>query len=87
LRSDRVIIFVGQNASGPVVGADVVQGTRVDQHAELFLDAGRPAHRLASPMDGVGYWPIRQGVSNGWTHCFGFQIDGTTFTETITGVG
>jgi len=85
LRSDRLIIFVGQNAAGPIVGSDVIKSARVDQRSELVLDAGHPPHRLGSPLDGVGYWPIRQGVSSGWSHCFGFQIDGPTFHETITG--
>jgi hypothetical protein len=82
LMSNRMAVFVGANSAGPVVGTDTAAGSKVTQRAELLLDAGHPPSR---GTNGYGVFPVRQGVSRGWVGCFGFQIDGPDFTETITG--
>ena len=80
MTTDRRVIFVGPYAGGPVIGTDTGPNTG-DQHTELVLD---PAHPEARDNNHYGYWHIRQGMSNGWVGCVGFQIDGPTFSETIT---
>jgi hypothetical protein len=82
LRSNRTIVFVGPYSAGTVFGMD---GDKV-QFPELHLDASHPPSHTVDPP-GFGLWPVTQGVANGWSHCFGFQIDGTGFTELITGNG
>lgn len=82
LMSNRKGVFVGTYSAGPVVGSDTRTGSQVTQRAELLLDAGHPPSRRSG---GYGFFPVRQGVSSGWVGCFGFQIDGPDFTETITG--
>jgi hypothetical protein len=82
LMSNRMAVFVGANSAGAVVGTDTAAGAKVSQRAELVLDAGHPPSRGAN---GYGVFPVRQGVSKGWLGCFGVQVDGPDFTETITG--
>jgi hypothetical protein len=81
LMSNRTVVFVGPNAAGPVVGTDTRAGSKVEQRAELVLDAGHPHSR---GTNGYGVFPVRQGLSLGWVGCVGFQIDGPDFTETVT---
>jgi hypothetical protein len=64
-----------------VVGTDTRAGSKVEQRAELVLDAGHPHSR---GTNGYGVFPVRQGLSLGWVGCVGFQIDGPDFTETVT---
>jgi hypothetical protein len=82
LMSDRNVVFVGAYSAGPVVGTDTQSGSRLSQRAEILLDAANPHARGSN---GYGEFPVRQGLSKGWVGCFGFQIDGPDFTETITG--
>jgi hypothetical protein len=79
LMSDRVTVFVGAYSAGSVVGTDTQAGGQVVQRSELAFDAAQPHSRVR----GYGYFPVRQGMSNGWVGCIGFQIDGPTFTETF----
>jgi hypothetical protein len=85
LMSDRHGVFVGPYAAGDVVGADTLNGKSVQQHAELILDASNPQAR--SDKNKWGLWAVQQGISLGWSHCVGIQIDGVGFTELITSVG
>jgi hypothetical protein len=82
LMSNRILVFVGADSAGPVVGTDTRAGSNGAQRAELLLDAGHPHARSSG---GYGYFPVRQGFSIGFVGCFGLQIDGPNFTETITG--
>jgi hypothetical protein len=84
LMSNRVGVFVGTYSAGAVIGTDTDtrSGSQIAQRAELLLDAGHPHSRTGA---GYGYFPVRQGLSSGWVGCYGFQIDGSNFTETITG--
>jgi hypothetical protein len=82
LKTNRIVVFVGEYSGGRVVGTDELAGSRFDQRAELVFDAGSPHQRGST---GFGFFQVRQGLSRGWVGCFGFQIDGPNFTETITG--
>ena len=83
MTSDRRTVFVGPHSYGPVIGTDSAPNTGA-QHTELLLDPGRPDTRTLSNSVSYGAWHIRQGMSTGWVGCVGFQIDGPTFSETIT---
>jgi hypothetical protein len=85
LMSDRHGVFVGPYAGGDVVGVDTLNGKSVQQHAELILDASHPQAR--SGNNKWGLWAVQQGISLGWSHCVGIQIDGVGFTEVITAAG
>jgi hypothetical protein len=50
---------------------------------QLVLDAGHPPARTANTSYGI--WHIRHLIKTGWSGCWGFQIDGSHFSETITG--
>ena len=50
---------------------------------ELALDASHPPSRNAAT--GYGIWHVRQQIAQGWSGCWGLQIDGSNFSETITG--
>ena len=80
MTTDRRVVFVGPYSGGPVIGTDTAPNVGA-QHAELVLD---PASPEARDNNHYGYWHIRQGMSNGWVGCVGFQIDGPNFSETIT---
>ena len=79
ITTDRRVVFVGPFAAGPVIGTEPNMG---EQHTELVLDAGKPPTHDTSNR--YSAWHIRQGMSNGWVGCVGFQIDGPGFSETIT---
>ena len=80
LRSDTIrVAFVGNYVSGPATGIDPVEGT---QYQEAVLDASHPPARLSN---GFGFWTVNQGLPKAASTCDGFQIDGTGFTEFITG--
>jgi hypothetical protein len=80
LRSDTIrVVFVGNYVTGPVIGNDAREGT---QYGEAVLDASKPPARLSN---GLGFWTVNQGLPKAASSCFGFQIDGTGFTEIITG--
>jgi hypothetical protein len=80
--SNRMLVFVGAYSAGAVVGTDTQAGSQLVQRAELVLDPRHPHSRVTG---GYGYFPVRQGVAIGWVGCYGFQIDGPDFTETLTG--
>ena len=82
LMSNRIVVFVGTNSAGTVVGTDTQAGSKITQRAELLLDAGHPHSRGTK---GYGVFPVRQGLSSGWAGCFGLQFDGPDFTQTFTG--
>jgi len=82
LMSNRILVFVGAYSAGAVVGTDTGAASPQVQRAELVLDPKHPHSRVTG---GYGYFPVRQGVASGWVGCYGFQIDGPTFSETFTG--
>ena len=87
LRTNETVVFVGPYASGSVVGSDTVEGKAVLQHADAVFDAANHQHSELGNGLGTTAWgifPIRQGISTNFSHCFGVQFDGPGFTEIIT---
>jgi len=65
--------------TGKAVGTDVIQGTAEQLYPELVLDTSRPYAGTKK-----GDWPVFKGLvgyPGSATGCFGFQIDGSHFTE------
>jgi hypothetical protein len=81
LKSDRIFVFTGDYASGALVHTDPGAGPLSQQWSELVFDAGNTRGISGS----YGHFEVIQGISLGWSGCFGFQIDGPNFSETITG--
>jgi len=73
------LAYVGQYAVGAVLGTDTINGQRVQQRAELVLDAGH--HPATSGKSAWGIYDVRAGVPNSMSGCRAFQIDGKGFTE------
>jgi hypothetical protein len=80
LRTNRPIIFVGNYATGPVVGTDTVDGRVVNQHVYLVLDMSHPPSGSSGAQQVE--WPVILGIDKGWSDCVGLQFDGPGFTET-----
>ena len=79
LVNDRPIQFIAPTGSG--FPGDTPPWPVKD---ELVLDASHPASRSAST--GYGIWHVGQQIAQGWSGCWGLQIDGSNFSETITGL-
>lgn len=82
------VVFIGPNASGPVVGTDVVEGRTVQQHAEAVLDTSVSGKDPGLPWNiPTGslhvFWPMVSGEPSTSTGSTGWQIDGTDFSETF----
>jgi hypothetical protein len=76
------VVYVGDYAAGPLVGADTITGQRVEQQAEAALPASRPpSNAIAAP--GWGIWKVRQGIDRSYTGCTGFQIDTAAGSEVV----
>ena len=75
------VVFVGKYAAGKVVGTDPDPkgGTQYD---EAVLDVSHPPSLV---VHGTHAWTVRQGLPMSASGCFGFQFDGSDFTERITG--
>ena len=80
LQSTLLQGFVSSAAIGPIAGVDPTQNPST-LRSELVLDPSNPPSRY----NGFGAFPVRQGLPMGWKGCFGIQMDGPTFTETIYG--
>lgn len=80
VKTQQKYVFVGQYAAGAVAGTDQLSGATVTQRAELVLDA---AHQPNRQRGGLTEWPFVIGVPNGNSGCYGYQIDGDSFTETF----
>jgi hypothetical protein len=89
LRTNELVVFVGQYASGVVVGTDMLDGKPAQQRADAVFDAGKHEHSnlLVGGPTRWGIFPVRQGVAADFSHCFGIQFDGPGFTEVVTGNG
>lgn len=81
LRSGRPVVFTGRFAAGPVLGSDANAGHTWQQHAELVLDLAVAPDVIAGGLPG---WKVEPGFYSGTSGCVGFQVDGPSFTETIT---
>lgn len=78
LFTGQPVIFVGQNAAGPVLGSDKVDGKTYDQHTEVLLyantsDKQAVSHKLV--------WLFTAGVPTSWSGSTAWQIDGIGFSE------
>lgn len=80
VKTQQPYVFVGQFAAGPIVGTDGLSGQTVQQHSELVLDT---AHQPRSASNSKTRWSFTVGVPNGNSGCYGWQIDGDSFTETF----
>ena len=78
LVSDRPIQFIAPTGSG--FPTETPPWPVKD---ELVLDASHPASRSAAT--GYGIWRVGQLIAQGWSGCWGLQIDGSNFSETLTG--
>ncbi|HET7339737.1 MAG TPA: hypothetical protein VFK22_09325 [Candidatus Dormibacteraeota bacterium] len=78
LVTGRPIQFIAPNASG--IPSDTPPWP---SSPELVLDAAHPPSRSGST--GYGIWHVRQLIDQGWSGCWGLEIDGSDFSEKITG--
>ena len=78
LISGSPLVFSGEYAYGPVAsGPGLPEGWR----SEVVLDGG------STSSNGSGRaFRVRQAMSKAFVGCFGVQIDGTSFSEAITGL-
>jgi hypothetical protein len=78
------LVFVGQYATGPVVGTDTVYGVARQQRLELLLDMShRPTGAGANGPNGSTYWSFTVGAAKTWPSCVAWQVDGTDFSESF----
>jgi hypothetical protein len=82
LITSRPAIFVGQYATGPVLGTDTLDGKLVQQHLEAVVDTSHPSPSDRGAQDYT--WPFTNGLAKGESGCTGWQIDTTGYaTETF----
>lgn len=74
------VIFTGKHAFGP---AATTPGVPAGWHTEAVLDTSHYDHAPIAGQTAHGFG-VRQSLSKSFIGCVGFQLDGTTFTETIT---
>jgi hypothetical protein len=93
-KSRAPLVFVGAYGAGQPVGTDNLAGRAVQLFREMAFESGvtAPERVAGSTYDpegtaGWGVWPFRLGAPAGFSNCFGLQIDGTSFSEVITGYG
>ena len=83
----RSMAFVGSYAAGPVIGSDVVDGTKVTQHSELVLNESKTTAggwRQGWPIDHHRFvWDFMGGLAGPNGGPLGWQIDGAGFSETF----
>jgi hypothetical protein len=72
-------VFVGDFATGRVVGADMLNGVRVDQHTEIVLNEDRVSTNFASdlrvPTGRRFIWEFLTGIPKTYSGHNGWQID------------
>lgn len=77
LHTGQPVIFVGNWATGPLVGTDTFDGVLVQQRGELVLDTRHPRVDTLGP--GSYTWGITAGLAKGASGCTGWQIDTTGY--------
>lgn len=82
--TNQTIVFVGNFASGRVVGTDTVDGQVHQQRTELVLFTDQVAGAPHSVESGHKFvWQFIAGAPMGWSGSSGWQIDGLAFSETF----
>lgn len=86
LATNQPVMFIGRFAAGPVIGTDVVNGKRYDQHSELVLTDVATTQKLDpgwnQPARGHRFmWEFLAGAPQRWSTHSGWQIDGAGFSE------
>jgi hypothetical protein len=74
-RTGQNHVFISQNAGGPVVGTDTVDGKVVEQHTEAVFDLSDP--KVTAASNGTKTFTIREGHRLPVSGCFQWQYDGT----------
>jgi len=83
LTSGQPLVFVGKYAAGPVVGTDMIDGKKVEQHFEVVLDA-KHAPQTTQDAGKHRLWGIPVGFNTTQlSSCAGYQFDGPGFSETF----
>lgn len=80
------IVVAGDLGAGYVLGTDVVDGKRIDQHSEAVFYASQASStapagwiRPVSPHPYI--WYVMTGARNDWSGSTGWQFDGLGFSE------
>ena len=81
LQSGQPVIFVGNSATGPVVGTDTLNGVLIQQRRDLVLDTRHPPLNTLGP--GSYTWGITAGRAKGGSACIGWQIDTTGYPTEV----
>lgn len=86
LHTGQSVVFIGQNAAGPVLGTDTVSGTVVQQRGEALIDTGHSTHiAYHRGLQNLTAYPLEVGNPTGGPTCYGWQVDGDTFSEVFIG--
>jgi hypothetical protein len=81
LRTGQPVVFVGNWASGPIAGMDMVDGKSTAQHTELVFDRRHPP--LNTIQAGTVTWGFTGGLAAGASGCTGWQIDTTASSTQV----
>jgi hypothetical protein len=76
------VLYVGDYATGAVVGSDSISGKPATLHAEAAVPADRPPSNTGA-APGWGVWKIRQGIDQSYSGCTGFQFDTASGTQVV----
>ena len=81
LRTGQPVVFVGNWATGAMLGTDTMNGNPAPQHFELLLD---PRHApLNTISSGTVTWGFTAGLASGASGCTGWQIDTTGYPTQV----
>lgn len=82
LLNNSSVAFIGTWAGGPVIGTDVLHGSRVQQHSELVLNEADTRAVVDNPpaKPHSFVWQFTAGTPLG-SAAIGWQIDGDGFSE------
>ena len=86
LKVGSPVVFLGQYAVGNPYGRDDLSGSSQTLFTAIAFDTDHSTARkltLQNPPGTFLEWDLIQGIKRGGSGCIGFQIDGLTFTETM----
>jgi hypothetical protein len=85
LRTGQMVVFIGPNATGSVLGTDIVNGQAVVQRGEVLIDTVHTTHvAYHRGSQNLTAFPYETGTPTGGPYCYGWQFDGDTFSEVFT---